>query len=83
MVKVRQVGPECQAWQYPAPELANLSAMPPWLAEKAETGGDCLYIDTGGGISKVHPGDWLILLPSGLIRHADKVVFDVYYEVVS
>ena len=80
-MKVRAITPTLDAWQYPAPELANLSAMPPWLHDCAWTGGDDLFVTTEGGEHQVQPGDWLVRLESGMIQHVRAAHFTSIYEV--
>lgn len=80
MVKVQRVSDVADAWQYPAPELANLSAMPPWLVDCSAVGGVDLYVETIGGIHRAQPGDWLVRLPSGYIEHVRKDAMAATYE---
>lgn len=82
MTRVREVGPPLAAWQYPAPELANLSAMPPWVAAIATTGRHFLFLEQEAGTDQLEPGDWCVLLDSGIVRHVRQDLFAETYEVL-
>lgn len=82
--RVRAISPSLAAWQYPAPELANLSAVPEWLRDSFTTGGNLLYVSTGmvsAGSVKVEVGDWLIW-HGDRIEHVPADQFSQRYEVI-
>lgn len=73
------------AWQFPAMELANLSAMPSWLAGRSSTGSKGLYVDRVPGRPTTtivaQPGDWLVLMPNDEVMRVSAEDFAESWEV--
>ena len=70
-----------EAWQYPALELANESAVPEWLKGKFTTGkGDGLFIETLEGVMEARPCDWIIRGVAGEIYPCKPDIFAATYE---